>query len=673
MLTITEEILLLLHDERRADFLPGLKVRSLDVVLAGSVLADLAFAGRIDTDLESLSLVDPAPLGDELLDPALAEIAADAGSGKGKGAKNRSRTVAWWIEKTTARGPETLRAALERLGELGIFESRSDEAVHLTSGVSRSRRYAGSDGEIVEDVRLRVMRALFSDDVPDPRDAVIIALAEASGAFRGMLSELERHQVQERIDLFRQLDMIGRSVAAALETAAGKHVPAAPPSKTIPEAPGLPLIGNGLAMFRDPNEFLLRQYRNLGPVFRIRAPGRNMVVIAGPEANLFMKKAGTFLRLKETWIDYNREVGAAQVIASIDGPEHQRMRRETGFGHTAKVMEGRIGTAVRVLREEFDRSRSGAVLSGLGTWRRIHVEQLAVMAVGRSVLDYLDDIGIFLDNLLKTHLARIQPRFILRLPGFRRAHRRMDELADLILAEHGSERGGDGLKNQVDVLIDLHRRDPQFMPETDIVEYVLSPFLAGNDTIANTVAAAFYHLLESRELRERVAAEAAALFAAGEPSVRDLSRMDVTQRVLMEAMRRYPVSLLTTPRTVANSFEFAGYRVAAGEEMACALNLCCLLPEYFPDPLQFDIERFAPGREEHRQRGVFSPFGMGAHACPGSSIVHALGALNLAVAACEVDAAFATRSGAAPKMKFERSSSMRPKYQFRFLRRLEAI
>ena len=668
MLTITEEMLLLFHDERRADFVPALKVASLDVVLAGSVLADLAFAGRIDTDLDSLSLIDPAPLGDELLDPTLAEIAADAESAE-EGSKTTARTVAWWIEKTVARGPETLRVALERLDGLGILESRSDESVHLTSGVSRSRRYAGSDGGTVEDVRLRIMRALFNDDIPDPRDAIIIALAEASGAFCGILSESERDQVQERIDLFRQFDLIGRAVAAALPITAGKDIPAAPLLKPIPDAPGLPLIGNGLAVIRDLNGFLLRQYRNLGPVFRIRAPGRNLIVLAGPEANLFMKKAGTLLRTKETWIDYNREVGAAHIVASMDGPEHQRMRRETGFGFSAKVMEGRIGTAVRVLREEFDRSRGGAVLSGLDTWRRIVIEQLAVVSVGQSVLDYMDDIQVFLDNMLKTHVMRQQPRFMLRRPGVRRAQRRLDELADLLIAGRGSERGCDGLKNQVDVLVDLHRRDPQFMPETDLVEYVLSSFTAGYDTAANVVAAAFYHLVESRELRERMAAEADALFAAGEPSVRDLSRMDVTQRVLMETMRRYPLAAAMTPRMVANSFEFAGYRVAAGEEMVCAFNLCCLMPEYFSDPFHFDIERFAPGREEHRRRGVFSPFGLGAHSCPGSALALALGALNMAVAAREVDAAFPAASGKQPRLKFERGFSMRPKYAFRFLGR----
>ena len=662
MLTIVEETLLLLHDERRADFVPAFPGFSLDVVLAGAALADLAFAGCIDTDLDSLTLIDPTPLGDDLLDPALAEIVADAAGGRGS-----PHDAAYWIRKTAKRGSDIRIVALARLGELGILESASDGTVHLTDRVSRSRRYAGVDGRAVEDVRLRIMRELFSDDVPDPRDAVIIALADASGAFHGILSESERNQVQERIDLFRRIDLIGRSVAEALRKAAAKDVPVAPSAKTIPQAPGLPLIGNGLAMRRNLYEFLVQQYRVLGPIFRIRAPGRNMVVLAGPDANLVMKKAGRLLRTKETWIDYSREVGAGRVVAGMDGPEHARMRKEAGFGFSAKVLDGRTGEAVRVLREEFDRSKAGAALSGLGTWRRIVVEQLAVLSAGRSVLDCMEDIGIFLDNMLKTHVTRQQPHFMLRRPRFWRAYRAIDALAEVILAEHQPEQRGDRPRDHVDVLIDLHRRDPQFMPETDLFEQVLAPFLAGYDTVANVIAVAFYHLVKCPELRERVAAEADVVFAGGALTARDLWRMDVTQRVLMESMRRYPLAALLAPRKVANSFEFEGYRVAAGEELLCAFNLCCLMPEYFPDPLRFDIERFAPGRAEHRQRGVFSPFGVGTHSCPGSSLAQALCALDLAVAAREVDAVPASR-----ELKLERSFTMRPKYEFRFLGRRAA-
>ena len=667
-LTITEEILLLLHDERRADFHSALRVGSLDVVLAGAVLADLAFADRIDTDLESLTLADPTPLGDDLLDPTLAEIVADISSSTGgAGGLHRSHDAAYWIEKTAKRGARIRSVALARLDELGILESAPEGAVRLTTRVSRSRQYTGPDEQPVEDVQLRIMRQLFSDDIPDPRDAVIIALAEAVGVFDGILSESERTQVQERIDRFSRLDLIGRSVAAALSDAAEKDVPVAPRAKTIPQAPGLPLIGNAVAMSRDLYGFLVEQYRNLGPIFRVRAPGRNMVVLAGPEGNLFIKKSASLLRSAETWMDYVRDVGAGRIVASVDGPEHLRLRKEISFGYSPQVMEGRIGEAAQILRDEFDRAKAGTLLSGLHTWRRIVVEQLAVLSASRSVLDYVDDIDIFWENMLKTHIVRQQPRFMLRLPRIRRAHRRLDELADLMLAEHAPDRRGDKPRDHVDVLTQLHRRDPQFMPETDLFEQVLGPFIAGFDTASNVVAVAFYHLIKFPEVRERVAAEADAVFANGVPTLKDLRRLEVTRRLLMESMRRYPFMIAALPRTVANSFEFEGCHVKAGETVLFAFNLPCLMPEFFSDPLRFDIDRFAPGGGEAQRPGVFSPFGIGRHFCLGAGLAETLLATDLAIAAREVDAVIPPGS----ELKILRALTLRPKYQFRFLGRRE--
>ena len=74
MLTLTEQILLLLVDED-GSFLP-LPKGALEHAISGAVLMDLAFAGRIDTDLTTLMVVDATPTGNPMLDRVLERIAA---------------------------------------------------------------------------------------------------------------------------------------------------------------------------------------------------------------------------------------------------------------------------------------------------------------------------------------------------------------------------------------------------------------------------------------------------------------------------------------------------------------------------------------------------------------------------------------------------------------------
>jgi cytochrome P450 len=74
-------------------------------------------------------------------------------------------------------------------------------------------------------------------------------------------------------------------------------------------------------------------------------------------------------------------------------------------------------------------------------------------------------------------------------------------------------------------------------------------------------------------------------------------------------------------RTVSNSFEFAGYTVPAGTLVMVGTAVGHMLDEYFPNPENFDIDRYSKARAEHRQRDAYAPFGTGTHRCLGSELV----------------------------------------------------
>ena len=656
MLRFAEEILLLLHSEDRGDFAPGLAPHSLNITLAGAVLMDLALENRIDTDLEHLFLVDSTPLEDDLLDPTLADIARDTDT----------RDSSYWVTQTAKRGDGIRDKALARLVNRGILESESEDIYLLSHRVSRSRRYPTIDGQIVEEVRLRIMRVLFTDEIPDPRDIVIICLADACGVFKNILSQSELSEVQERIELIRKMDLIGQSVTKAIQKL-DRESPTAPHRfKEIPQAPGLPLVGNAIGMARDLRSFIVKQYRNLGPVFRIQAFNRRFIVLAGPEANVFAKQGGVHFRTLETWVDYNSAVGAARIVASMDGPEHVRLRKEVGFGYSHKLMEGRVDEAIRVIREDVAGWPQDKPLPGLPVWQHIVVEQLGVLSSSMSLREYMADIIIFTKNMLATHVARVQPRLMLYRPHVQRAIKRMDELAQRILAAHEPEKRLNKPADAVDHLLELHNRDPQFMPATDLYEQVLGPFVAGIDTAAGVCSFMFYELLRQPDLRAQVTTEADALFAGGTPTVGALRELDVIHRAAMETMRLHPLSPALTPRTVSNPFEFAGYQIPAGEKVLVAYTMPLLMPEYFPDPQRFDIDRYTAERAEHRQSGVYVPFGVGTHSCLGGRLAEALIALNMAIIFREAEFALDPPDC---KLKTKQTFTLSPNFKFRLTRR----
>ena len=137
MLTFPEELMLLLLDDTDGDFLPVAE-GAIRYALSGAVLMDLALANRIDTDLDSLTLIDPTPMDDELLDPTLAVIAASS---------ERS-TPRYWVETIANDAVSIREAALARLVRRGILERQDERFLWVfrsppVSGCRRNRRTRG--------------------------------------------------------------------------------------------------------------------------------------------------------------------------------------------------------------------------------------------------------------------------------------------------------------------------------------------------------------------------------------------------------------------------------------------------------------------------------------------------------------------------------------------------
>ncbi len=206
MLRFVEEILLLLLRDDDGKFI-NVSQSSMDRAVAGAVLMELAMEDRIDTDLEHLILVDATPVGDDLLDPTLAMIAA------GQGVEGQERDARHWVEQTAQKAPEIREATLDRLVERGILEREDDRFLW----VFRSRRYPTVDGEAEREVKLRIMGVLFSDEIPSPRDVVIICLAHACGIFTELLSKRELEQATARIEQVRKLDLIGQAMTQSIQ------------------------------------------------------------------------------------------------------------------------------------------------------------------------------------------------------------------------------------------------------------------------------------------------------------------------------------------------------------------------------------------------------------------------------------------------------------------------
>ena len=268
--------------------------------------------------------------------------------------------------------------------------------------------------------------------------------------------------------------------------------------------------------------------------------------------------------------------------------------------------------------------------------QRIVTDQVGTLVAGVSPRPYNDDLVRYVHGLLS---ATVVPRPYLRWsPRFRRASARVDKLYHEVIECHsGTMRERCGAEpDLIDDLLDLHESDPRFFPEADLKIAALGPFVAALDTVAGTCAFMLYALLRNPDILAKVRAEADALLTGDAPAEQALREMDAMHRAAMETMRMYPVTPLLV-RTAANSFEFAGHRIPAGERVMIATAVPHYLPEFFPEPERFDIDRYTPERAEHKRPYVYAPFGLGPHRCLGNGFAEVQIAATMATILHEVD------------------------------------
>ena len=204
-LNLPDELILMLLNEQNGYFyqVPGW---ILNCAVVGAVLAELSLVSRIDTDLDSLILVDAAETGDPVLDSVLKQIAAEP----------VQRDAVYWIERLAGQAASIIDRTLDRLVELKILEHHDGDFWTLAATTWHEKLSGTShEGTVGEFVRTRVLKALFTDEIPGPRDIVVICLVNTCDVFRFMF-EVEG-ETQERIDFICRMDLVGRSIAEAVE------------------------------------------------------------------------------------------------------------------------------------------------------------------------------------------------------------------------------------------------------------------------------------------------------------------------------------------------------------------------------------------------------------------------------------------------------------------------
>ena len=652
-LTLPEELILMLLNEESGYFhqVPGW---DLHCAVIGAALAELSMIGRIDTDRDTLILLDATEVGDPELDPILKEISAEA----------EQYDAQYWIERLVPRAESIIDSILYRLVRMGILEHHDGEFWTLSQSFSRNSMNIGDgDGSAAMFISSRIRDVLFNDVIPYPREVVIICLLKTCDVLR-FIFQLD-DEVEARIEAISKIDLIGRAITNAVtQNLAAPLLRRSGLARKIPVVSLTKLLfnphvrsGNVPALFAD----LAREY---GPVFELRPPlSEPMIVLAGAETNRWVHRQGRLhLRTRDYFSDFEKVYGASGVLPSLDGADHFRLRKSLSPAYSRNRLMGQMEQLIHYARTHMTEWTVGDAYPATRMCRRMINSQISPLFVSVDSQDIFDDLAEYKERALSTHIVKILPKFMLNTPGMRRRAKSVDTLLERIQSVHTPAQRADASRNLADDILSLHASDPQFYPESNL-RFALSAALIASVYLGDAYSFALYAMASQPELYARIQEEADALFENGDPNPEDLtpSSIDVTHRFLMESLRMYPI-VPVSMRHVMNTCVVEGYELPVGAKLVIAQAATHYMDEFFPDSTKFDIDRYLPPRNEHHNPG-YAPYGLGTHICLGSRWMETQLAVNVLMVAHHFTLKVSPENY---KLKFSPLPSSKPSKKLKF-------
>ncbi|XP_063381275.1 uncharacterized protein LOC134667798 [Cydia fagiglandana] len=161
--------------------------------------------------------------------------------------------------------------------------------------------------------------------------------------------------------------------------------------------------------------------------------------------------------------------------------------------------------------------------------------------------------------------------------------------------------------------------------DTDLTAQAFIFFLAGFETVSTAMSFLMYELALNPEVQDKLVKEIREQEKTGKFDYGAIQRMTYLDMVVSETLRRWPAAVATDRLCIKdynlgrpNDEATTDYIIKAGESLTIPITAFHYDPQYFPDPMKFDPERFSEVNKHKIKPSTYMPFGIGPRNCIGS-------------------------------------------------------
>lgn len=383
----------------------------------------------------------------------------------------------------------------------------------------------------------------------------------------------------------------------------------------------LPLLGHILAFGKNPHLFMMSLREQLGDVAEFKMFHQDMVLLTGDKAS------EAFYRAPDEQLDQ----GAAYKIMTpifgqgvvFDAPIRKKNQQLQML--MPALRDKPMRTYADLIVEEVENLIAGWGEAGeidlLAFTKELTIYTSSHCLLGPEFRFELNKVFAEIYHDLEQGIQPIAYVFPnLPLPVFRRrdkARARLQVLVTEIMARRAKARSDS--PNVFQTLIDATYEDGSKLTPHEITGMLIATIFAGHHTSSGTTAWVLIELLRHPSWMQAVVAELDALFGEdGKVTFESLRQVPKLESVLKEVLRLHP-PLIILMRKVLQDFTVGDYLIKAGKFVCAAPAVTHRIDALFPNPEQFDPDRYSPERAEDRNLYAWQAFGGGRHKCSGNA------------------------------------------------------
>jgi cytochrome P450 len=412
-------------------------------------------------------------------------------------------------------------------------------------------------------------------------------------------------------------------------------------------------------------------HKTYGPIAHYRFMGTPIIFLNQPDyiREVLVTQAASFVKERTV---RRMKILLGEGLITSDDPIHIRQRRIVAPAFHRQRIAAYADEIVSSAAHHAAQWQTGQAIDISAAMMSLSLEIVARTLFNTEVTDDIRSINDEVNTIMGLYnflvaFPRMENFLHLPIPGivkFRRSRARLDAVVHRLITAHRSS--GEDKGDLLSMLIASRDEDGSSLSDQQIRDEVLTIFLAGYETTANALTWTWYLLSQNPEAEAKLHAELDSVLgtpptdihtevssrpkrsevegsaslplsptqpqAPRLPTLADYPNLRYTEQVFAESMRLYPPAW-AMGRMSTQPVTLGPYRIPPGAHFFMSQYIVSRTPEFYPDPLRFDPDRFTPEAKAARPRFTYFPFGAGSRQCIGESFAWMEGVLSIATIA----------------------------------------